>query len=448
MHRRVREEPGVPVRAVPRRRHDPRARDEVDGRGDGRRRQLRHGVREGAARRPGSGCRETGTAFISVNNDDKAERAADRARPGRRSGFQLVGDARHGRVPARARPRRRAWSSRSTRGGRTSADEIVNSRSQLVINTPLGRESFFDDRTVRRAAMMHGVPCITTLTGAAAAVSAIRALRERGRSTSARCRTTTPRSAQNLPDAAAAPRSRFCHYSPAGALNRPDSGCAAVCIDRGMPLSLLFALLLAVGLTAGIHADITLASLVTKLLAACLTGAWFARHLELKPLSLGLLSCTLVCGAALHGMHAVDRAEHSSLRRWFDQRIGGWSADRASTRDEPVRVRGSLTRDAAVTPVGATLQVAVTHVSIGGAWEPVDGGRVRECRRRPGQRCRGRVAGGTTGGVPGRAPYRGALPERRRAGRRAGPGPSRNRAGGIREERGARRGSRQRALVA
>ena len=48
------------------------------------------------------------------------------------------------------------------------------------INTPLGRESFFDDRAVRRAAMMYEVPCITTLTGAAAAVSAIRAMREQG----------------------------------------------------------------------------------------------------------------------------------------------------------------------------------------------------------------------------------------------------------------------------
>ncbi|MEO6237308.1 MAG: hypothetical protein ABIQ52_09945, partial [Vicinamibacterales bacterium] len=47
---------------------------------------------------------------------------------------------------------------------------------QLVINTPLGRESFFDDKFVRRTAMMQQVPCITTLTGAAAAVYAIRAL--------------------------------------------------------------------------------------------------------------------------------------------------------------------------------------------------------------------------------------------------------------------------------
>ena len=57
------------------------------------------------------------------------------------------------------------------------ADRIVSGEIHLVINTPLGRASFFDDRALRRAAMLHGVACITTLTGAAAAVSAIRALR-------------------------------------------------------------------------------------------------------------------------------------------------------------------------------------------------------------------------------------------------------------------------------
>ena len=59
-------------------------------------------------------------------------------------------------------------------------DEILNQRIQLVINTPLGRESFFDDRIVRRIAMMHSVPCITTLTGAAATVNAIRAMHSEG----------------------------------------------------------------------------------------------------------------------------------------------------------------------------------------------------------------------------------------------------------------------------
>jgi hypothetical protein len=59
-------------------------------------------------------------------------------------------------------------------------DELLNRRIALVINTPLGRESFFDDRAVRSAAMLQGVPAITTLTGAAAAVSAIAALRKEG----------------------------------------------------------------------------------------------------------------------------------------------------------------------------------------------------------------------------------------------------------------------------
>jgi carbamoyl-phosphate synthase large subunit len=59
-------------------------------------------------------------------------------------------------------------------------DRIYNGDVQIVVNTPLGRESFFDDRTVRRAAMMQGIPSVTTLTGASASVSAIRALREAG----------------------------------------------------------------------------------------------------------------------------------------------------------------------------------------------------------------------------------------------------------------------------
>ena len=57
------------------------------------------------------------------------------------------------------------------------ADQILSHQIDLVVNTPLGRESFFDDRAVRRVAMMHGIPCITTLTGASATVNAIRSLR-------------------------------------------------------------------------------------------------------------------------------------------------------------------------------------------------------------------------------------------------------------------------------
>jgi carbamoyl-phosphate synthase large subunit len=121
---------------------------------------------------------EQGTAFVSVNNDDKAN-LLPIARDLAALGFHLI--ATRGTAAYL-----RAYSLdvdviyKVNEGRPNIADEIVNRKVDLVVNTPLGRESFFDDRTVRRAAMMHQVPCITTLTGAAAAVAAIRALREQG----------------------------------------------------------------------------------------------------------------------------------------------------------------------------------------------------------------------------------------------------------------------------
>jgi carbamoyl-phosphate synthase large subunit len=44
--------------------------------------------------------------------------------------------------------------------------------------TRLGKDSFFDERAIRRAAMQHGVPYITTLSGGAAVASGIAALRQ------------------------------------------------------------------------------------------------------------------------------------------------------------------------------------------------------------------------------------------------------------------------------
>src|SRR5439155_21578238 len=59
-------------------------------------------------------------------------------------------------------------------------DSILSSEIQLIVNTPLGRESYFDEPAIRKTATMKGVPLITTLSGAAAAVEGIRALREHG----------------------------------------------------------------------------------------------------------------------------------------------------------------------------------------------------------------------------------------------------------------------------
>jgi carbamoyl-phosphate synthase large subunit len=119
-----------------------------------------------------------GVAFVSVNNDDKANLvpiAGDLAE----LGFRLTA-SRGTAAYLRAYGLQVEVVFKVNEGRPNIADQIVNRRVDLIINTPLGRESFFDDRAVRRAAMMYDVPCITTLTGAAAAVSAIRALRAHG----------------------------------------------------------------------------------------------------------------------------------------------------------------------------------------------------------------------------------------------------------------------------
>ncbi len=116
-----------------------------------------------------------GTAFISVNDDDKASVVAV-ARDLAGLGFSLL--ATHATAAyLRAHGLEVELVYKVNEGRPHIGDRLLNRDIHLVINTPLGRESFFDDRTLRRIATVLGVPCVTTLTGAAATVSAIRALR-------------------------------------------------------------------------------------------------------------------------------------------------------------------------------------------------------------------------------------------------------------------------------
>src|SRR5207247_5668202 len=59
-------------------------------------------------------------------------------------------------------------------------DLVKTGKINLVINTPLGRESFYDEKSIRRAAIRYNIPCITTLAAAHAAARGIRALLEQG----------------------------------------------------------------------------------------------------------------------------------------------------------------------------------------------------------------------------------------------------------------------------
>ena len=118
---------------------------------------------------------DAGRAFISVNDDDKPN-TLPIARDLAGLGFALVA-TRGTAAYLRAHDLEADVVFKINEGRPHIGDRLLNRELDLVINTPLGRESFFDDLTVRRIATMLGVPCITTLTGAAATVSAIRALR-------------------------------------------------------------------------------------------------------------------------------------------------------------------------------------------------------------------------------------------------------------------------------
>jgi carbamoyl-phosphate synthase large subunit len=119
---------------------------------------------------------EQGCVFISVNNSDKPT-VLPIARDLARLGFALAA-TRGTATYLRAHGLEVEVMYKVNEGRPNVADHLVNRSIDLVINTPLGRESFFDDLAVRRAATMAQVPCITTLTGASAAVSAIRAIRQ------------------------------------------------------------------------------------------------------------------------------------------------------------------------------------------------------------------------------------------------------------------------------
>ncbi len=126
----------------------------------------------------GQALPQEGTIFLSVRDDDKravvflAKRLAD-------MGFTLMATRGTARV---LRINGVAVTEVAKRGeGRNDLLTLVRDRAiRLVINTPSGKKSQSDMRAIRAAAILHNVPCITTLQGALAAVNGIEAFRRRG----------------------------------------------------------------------------------------------------------------------------------------------------------------------------------------------------------------------------------------------------------------------------
>ncbi len=112
-----------------------------------------------------------GRAFISVNNTDKGQ-AVVLARRLNKLGFDLV--ATYGTANRLREVGLECESVFKVNEGRPNiADLIRQGEVALIINTPLGKASFYDEQAIRKAALQFNVPCVTTITGAEALVEAI-----------------------------------------------------------------------------------------------------------------------------------------------------------------------------------------------------------------------------------------------------------------------------------
>jgi carbamoyl-phosphate synthase large subunit len=117
-----------------------------------------------------------GNAYISLNESDK-QRAADIGRVFHDLGFELLATrGTAGVLESQGLPVRAVF--KVNEGKPDVGDEIAAGNIQLIVNTPLGETSRFDEAAVGRTAVAHGIPMVTTLSGAQALARAIRALRE------------------------------------------------------------------------------------------------------------------------------------------------------------------------------------------------------------------------------------------------------------------------------
>jgi carbamoyl-phosphate synthase large subunit len=117
---------------------------------------------------------QKGSVFLSVNDRDKRQVGA-LGKDLLALGFRLL--ATRGTAAALAATGIEAEAVFKVNEGRPNIVDLVKTKKiDLIINTPLGRESFYDEKSIRRAAIRHNIPCITTLAAAQAAALGIRAL--------------------------------------------------------------------------------------------------------------------------------------------------------------------------------------------------------------------------------------------------------------------------------
>ena len=121
----------------------------------------------------GCRCPSRARSSSSVTDTDKAA-ATQLATRFHDLGFKIV--ATGGTAQAISRMGIPVESIKKIAEGSPHVVDLIENRScDLVINTPTGSGARVDGAEIRSAAVRHGIPCITTMTGASAAVRAVAA---------------------------------------------------------------------------------------------------------------------------------------------------------------------------------------------------------------------------------------------------------------------------------
>lgn len=118
-----------------------------------------------------------GTIVVTVNDNDKPT-VLPIVRRFHEMGFRIVateGTMRY--LRQRGVPADRVAKVHESRPN--VVDLIVSGQVQLLVNTPLGKLTQRDDYVMRRSAIAHRVPYVTTMSAASAACDAVLALRSR-----------------------------------------------------------------------------------------------------------------------------------------------------------------------------------------------------------------------------------------------------------------------------
>ena len=119
-----------------------------------------------------------GTVLFSVNANDKPQ-LVEIAKKFHDNGFNILATGTsYDLIVANNIPAKKI--NKMQEGRPNIVDAIMNKEIQLIVNTPAGKDKIFDDSYIRKNAIKHKVPYITTMAAARASIEGIAAIKSGG----------------------------------------------------------------------------------------------------------------------------------------------------------------------------------------------------------------------------------------------------------------------------